>query len=124
MAASAGSCPNLKHWTLVQCAEKLTTGISQDPVKVAGMLLSRGLAAPAQVRSAQLQTKDDHLKASELVLHMIGKVEMFPENFEVLLELLNTLLWLQDVVTHIRRKYEEGKAGSKTKSRKTEVDIW
>lgn len=98
---------NPEHLAMVQCTEMLTNGVSQDPLKVASMLLSEGLAAPAQVRSAQLPTKDDHLKASELVLHMMGKVEMFPENFERILSLLDTLPWLQDVVKSVRRKYTE-----------------
>lgn len=114
--ATSQSGVKLEHLTLLQCTEKLTNGISQDPLKVASLLLEKGLVAPAQVRSAQLQGKDDHLKASELVLHMIGKVEMFPENFEVFLSLLDSLFWLQDVVESVRRKHEENKAGVKSKS--------
>ena len=92
------------------------------PLKVAGLLLAEGMAAPAQVRLAQLQTKDNHLKASELVLHMIGKVEQFPENFGVLLALLERLPWLRDEVNYIRKKYKEGKDGCTTESRNPKVE--
>ena len=114
MAITSQSGVKLEHLTLIQCTESLTSGISQDPLKVASLLLEKGLVAPAQVRSAQLQGKDDHLKASQLVLHMIGKVEMFPEKFEVFLSLLDGLPWLQDVVECVRQKYKENKAGVKS----------
>ena len=69
--------------------------------------MAKGLIPPSGLSSAQLQTKEKELKASELVAQIISKVKNFPEKFQVFLDVLNEMPWLQDLAKLIRDEFEK-----------------
>ena len=93
-----------EYKTLIEATSKMTEAISQDPLAVARKLQEEGLAAPALVRSAQNQLKDDVLKASEIVTKIIGNVESFPENFGRYLKAFSDV-HLDQLVKYIHERY-------------------
>lgn len=74
--------------TLLHFTHTLTTAIALDLLKIASKLVEVEVITVTQLRAAQLQPKDDHLKASELVTHVIDQVSLQPENFAVFLRVL------------------------------------
>ncbi len=96
-----------EYTTLIHCTDKLISEISADPLTVANKLVTRGLIPSSLVISTQLQTKENQLKASELVEQVKNKVNTFPENFEVFLSSLDEFFWLQQLVKWIRKQYDE-----------------
>ena len=97
---------SLEYRTLLKATSKMTSEISGDPLAVAGKLCARGLVAPAAVSQAQNIALDPTLKASNLVTKVMNKVESFPENYEVFLEVLNDVP-LKQLVNYIRNVYSE-----------------
>ena len=94
---------NTNHAALVAINDKVITSLSADPLVVAQSLFSRGVIPPGVLESMQqLESKTKRDKAAELMGEVLTKVQNFPANFEVFLEVLNEQLWLKDVVQLIQ----------------------
>ncbi len=98
---------NFEHLALLKSTRALTSAVAADPLAVAEKLFEKGLASSAQLRAAQLQTKDDHLKASELVVHIVDTVEYNPEQYKVVLGILKKFTWLQDAVKAVEKIHDD-----------------
>ena len=102
--------------TLLQCMDKLATGISIDPLLLSNKLLAEELISPRLVRQMLDSSKGKYDKATELVMEVINIVENSPEKFEVFMNALSEeLLCLGDLVNQVRRKYEDNQAKAKVK---------
>ena len=94
-------CDTAEYRALVRATDKMTSELAADPLTVASKLMAKGLIPPAALGSAQLETKEKELKASELVKQITSKVNNFPEKFEIFLAVLNEMHWLQDLAKWI-----------------------
>ena len=102
----------MEHLTLVQCTEKLCSGISQDPLRVCLKLFENGLVADAQIRECQLESKDRYVKASVLVDVVTQKIGSFPSCFETFLTILEEFPWLREEVKYVRGKHKTNMANT------------
>lgn len=90
-----------EYRTLLASTDKMTLEISADPLTVASKLMAKGLIPPASLSTAHLQAKEKELKASELVQQVCNKVYSFPECFDLFLDVLNEMSWLQGLAKWI-----------------------
>ena len=97
---------NLKHLSFLKCTRALTSAVAADPLSIAQGLLERGIVSEQQVRAAQLQTKDNYLKASELVIHLTEIVGNFPGKYEEVLDVLKGFPWLKDGVKKVENMHK------------------
>ena len=65
---TATASQSVEYATLVQCTEKLTRGISQDPLNVATKLLEVELVPPKLINTMLLPSKLDYDKAIKLLM--------------------------------------------------------
>ena len=96
---------SLKHLSLLKCARGLVVAVAADPLDIAERLLEKGIVSEQQVRAAQLQTKENHLKASELVMYLIDLVGSWPEKYESVLGVLDEVTWLRDIVKRMKETH-------------------
>jgi hypothetical protein len=101
-----------EYATIVQCAERLTSGLSADPLKVSNKLLEVGMVPQRLVRTMQLPSKDDYDKATTLVSHVTGAVKNYPTNFHVFMEILAEFPWLTNLVKTVLEMYEINKSSN------------
>lgn len=104
MATSEGV--SIEYTTIVKCTDKITSEISADPLSVATKLVSIGMIPQSLVGSAQLQTKEKKVKASELVEQITNRIGSFPESFEEFLGILNEFTWLKKLVECVGKEYD------------------
>ena len=104
MAAKESPLPaNTNHAALVAINDKIIISLSADPLVVAQSLFSRGVIPPGVLEAMQqLESKTKRDKAAELMGEVLTKVQNFPANFEVFVEVLKEQLWLEDVVQLIQ----------------------
>ena len=93
-----------EYRALVANNDKMISEISADPLTVTSKLMAKGLIPPVSLSSAHLQAKEKELKASELVEQICKKVNTFPEKFELFVEVLNELMWLQDLANLLAKE--------------------
>ena len=105
---------SLEYQTLVRCTDTLTLAISADPLRVASKLLEVNLISLAQLRAVQQPTRDSHLKASELVTHMLEQVNLCPDKFDLFVKILNEVPCLQNTAKLLRETHS-------LETKKTEV---
>ena len=98
---SAAACG--EYDALVSIMDKLSISIAADPVPVAQTLFARGLIPPFSV------DKEKKLLASEIVEQVLNKVNLFPEDFEVFLSVMEGFTWLRGVANLIKEKHDEFK---------------
>ena len=92
--------------TLVQCTEKLCTGISQDPLKVAQKLFECKFVSGAQVSSSRSPSTDSYHKASVLVEAIRSRIKT-QSDFESLMRILDECTWLENEVKNLQEVYEK-----------------
>ncbi len=63
--------------------------------------------------SVESQTKDDEVKASELVSKVTNKIRTYPARFAEFLEVLQSYKWLKDVLKTLNTAYDELKQENK-----------
>ena len=104
---------NAESSTLLHFTHTLTTALATDIVTVASKMVEVKLISLAQLREVQLQPKDSHLKASELVTHVIEQVRLQPGRFAVFLRVLEEVGLFEEVVRDVRMKYEQNQVEAK-----------
>ena len=98
---------SIEHQTLAECTHVLTTEIAAGPLEVAQKCYQEGLVTESLVRTMNSLARDDHSKASELVLMITSKVGVFPDKFHLFLRILHSCDFLQGVCRIVEAKYEE-----------------
>jgi hypothetical protein len=101
---SAPPVRNIKHAALVAVNDKIITSISADPQDVAETLFARGMIPQGLLVQAESKTRKE--KASELMGAVLTKVEIFPDNFDLFMEVFQERLWLKDTVKLIQSQLE------------------
>jgi hypothetical protein len=98
---------NIKHATLVAINDKIITSIAGDPLDVAQTLFAKGMIPQGLLESLQqVENKTRKEKASELMGEVLMKVESFPDNFDLFVEVIKERLWLKDTVKLMHSKLE------------------
>jgi hypothetical protein len=98
---------NIKHAALVASYDKIITSISADPLDVAQTLFAKEMIPQgllASLQEAGNKTKKE--KASELMGAVLTAVEIFPNNFDVFVEVIQDKLWLKNTVKLIQGQLE------------------
>ena len=111
---------NIEYLALLKCKVELTSEISADPLSVATALVAKGLIPESLHRSVESQTKDDEIKATELISKVTNKIKTYPERFAEFLEVLQSSKWLEDVLKTLVAAYNELKPQENKKSSDTE----
>ncbi len=111
---------NIEYLALLKCKVELTSEISADPLSVATALVDKGLIPESLNRSVESQTKDDEIKATELISRVTNKIKMYPERFSEFLEILQSSKWLKDVLKTLVAAYDELKQQENEKGSDTE----
>ena len=101
---------SLKHLSMLKSTRALISVVAADPLTVAERLFERELVAQEQVRDAQLATKHNHLKASELVIHLIDMVGSFPQKYDEILDVLREFPWLKNGVKRVEETHKAEEA--------------
>ncbi len=114
---------NIEYLALLKCRVELTSEISAHPLSVSTALVAKGLI-PEPVHSSVLQqTRENEVKASELVNQVTNKIRTYPARFAEFLEVLQSYKWLEDVLKTLNTAYDElkqeNKKGSITEDVKT-----
>jgi hypothetical protein len=106
MAAMENVSPptNIKHATLVAINDKIITSIAGDPLDVAQTLFAKGMILLESWQQAENKTRRE--KASELMGEVLMRVESFPDNFDLFVEVIKERLWLKNTVELIHSKLE------------------
>ena len=104
---------NIEYLALLKCKVALTSEISEDPLSIATALMDRGLIPESLHSSVLQQTKDNEVKASELVNKVTNKIKTYPARFADFLEVLQGSNWLKDVLKSLTTAYDELKAENK-----------
>ena len=112
-----GTLRNVESSTLLQFTAVLTAAIAPVLLKVVSKLFKAGLISQAQFRAANIQTKDNRQKASELVTHIVELVKLQPDKFAAFLRILEEAGVPRRVVRDVRMQYAKNQA----KKRKAEV---
>ena len=107
MATNYEGAVTIEFATLRTCMLELTSEISADPLSVAERLLAKGLIPESLYNSVQNQTKENKLKASELVDRVTQNIKIFPENFNAFMDVLTDCNWLQWLTKLLRERYAE-----------------
>ena len=101
---------NIEYLALLKCRVELSSEISADPLSVSNALVAKGLI-PESVHSSVLQqTKNNEVKASELVHQVTNKIRTYPARFDEFLEVLRSQYWLKDVLKSLTAAYKELKS--------------
>ncbi len=111
---------NIEYLALLKCKVELTSEISADPLSVATALVAKGLIPESLHRFVESQTKDDEIKATELISKVTNKIKTYPERFAEFLEVLQSSKWLEDVSKTLVAAYNELKPQENKKSSDTE----
>ncbi len=98
---------NIEYLALLKCKVELTSEISADPLSVATALVAKGLIPESLHSSVESQTKDDKVKASELVSKVTNKIRTYPARFAEFLNVLQSHKWLEDVLKTLNTAYDE-----------------
>jgi hypothetical protein len=109
MAAMENVSPptNIRHATLVAINDKIITSIAGDPLDVAQTLFAKGMIPQGLLGSwQQAENKSRKEKASELMGEVLMKVESFPDNFDLFVEVIKERPWLKSTVELIHSKLE------------------
>ncbi len=101
---------NIEYLALLKCTVELTSEISAHPLSVSSALVARGLIPEPVHRSILIPTKEDSVKASELVSQVTNKIKIFPARFSDFLEVLQSYNWLKDVLEILTAVYDKLKA--------------
>ena len=104
---------NLEYLTLLKCNVELTSEISADPLSVSSALVAKGLIPESVHNSVQLQTKEDEVKASEIVSKVTNKAKTFPDTFHEFLEVLGGYIWLKRITELLSATYDKLKSQDK-----------
>lgn len=95
------------HRTLVSITDKLTTAIAQSPLIVAEKCYAKDLISHELLSLMQLSSMGDAEKASKLVLAIISCVQLFPDNYDVFMKILQECAWLNLLVKLIQKTHYE-----------------
>ncbi len=104
---------NIEYHALLQCKVELTSEISADPLFVATALVAKGLIPESVHTSLLLPTKENNVKANELVSQVTNKIKTYPARFSDFLDVLQSSIWLKDVLETLTSAYDELKAKKK-----------
>lgn len=88
--------------------DKLATEIAKnDPVTIAERLQKEHLISEILLDSVQVPSKSNYHRASELLMTVTALVTVAPAKFEVFLGILSEFEQLQELVSVIRKDYQE-----------------
>ncbi len=104
---------NIEYRALLKCKVELTSEISADPLSVSSALVAKGLIPEPVHTSLLLPTKENNVKANELVSQVTNKIKTYPARFSDFLEVLRGSIWLEDVLKTLNTAYDELKANSR-----------
>jgi hypothetical protein len=106
MAAMESAPParNIKHAALVAVNDKIITSISADPQDVAQTLFAKGMIPQGVLAQADNKTQKE--RASELMRVVLTKVEVFPDTFDVFVDVIQERPWLKESVKLIQNQLE------------------
>ena len=114
---------NIEYLALLKCKVELASEISADPLSVATALVVKGLIPESLHRSVESQTKDDEMKATELISKVTNKIKTYPARFAEFLEVLQSSKWLEDVLKTLIAAYDELKQENINRSDTEDVTI-
>ena len=101
---------NIEYLALLKCKVELTSEISADPLSVATALVAKGLI-PESVHTSMLNlTKENNVKASELISQVTNKVRTFPVAFDEFLKVLSSFIWLKNILDLITEVHDKLKS--------------
>ena len=98
---------NVESTTLLQCVSTLTTAVSTDLVSVANKCAGNELISLEQLGKAQVQSKTEYERASELVYAVIHQVSVDPTKFDVFLGILEESRMFTTMVREVRNKFAD-----------------
>ncbi len=114
---------NIEYLALLKCKVELTSEISADPLSVSTALVAKGLIPESLHRSVESQTKNDEIKATELINKVTNKIKTYPARFAEFLEVLHSSKWLEDVWKTLITAYDELKQENMKSSDTEDVTI-
>ncbi len=100
---------NIEYRALLECKVELTSEIS---LFVATALVAKGLIPESMHTSLLPATKENNVKANELVSQVTNKIKTYPARFSDFLDVLKSSSWLKDVLETLTA-YDELKAKNK-----------
>ncbi len=98
---------NIEYLALLKFKVELTSEISADPLSLATALVAKGLIPESVHTSMLIPTKENNVKASELVSQVTNKVKTFPATFDEFLKILGDFIWLKNILELITKVYGE-----------------
>lgn len=104
---AATGAADVGYRTLVSITDKLTTAIAQSPLKVAEKCFAKDLISQGLLSLVQSPSIGDAEKASKLVLTIISCVQLFPDNYDVFMKILQECAWLNLLVKLIQKTHYE-----------------
>ena len=98
---------SIEYLTLKSCTCLLTSSITEAPLEVAGRCFERSLISQSLYQSVQNSTRDNSVKASDIVVAVITKVQHFPKKYGDFMAVLKVLPVMHQLAETVNEKYEE-----------------
>jgi hypothetical protein len=102
--ASINQSPEVK--SILKQTHDLTTALSNDPLGVAGKLLSKELICDKDYSKMLIDSYTPEKKAAILVRAVRNTIEIAPVKFRVFLEILSEQVCAKEVVEKLRSTYQ------------------
>jgi hypothetical protein len=108
--ASINQSPEVK--SIIKQTPDLTKALSNDPLGVAGILLSRDLICEEVQSEMLIDSYTPAKKAVILVRAVKNTIEIAPVKFQVFLEILSEQVCAKEVVERLRSTYQQSELTS------------
>ena len=104
--ASINQSPEVK--SILEQTHDLTTALSNDPLGVAGRLLSKELICEEEHSKMLVQGYTPAEKAAILVRAVRNTIKIAPDKFQFFLEILSEVSGAKEVMEELRSTYQSG----------------